>query len=323
MSHIPDSRTLTGWVVTDGRRGIENQALGLAEAMARQRPLNISTKVLPRAGLMDTLTPASRTVLPDGELPDIWIACGRASLKASIKVRDASKHQTFTVQVQDPRMDVALFDAVIPPAHDSVRGPNVISMLGSPNRITPQTLDAGAYQFAGELNALPAPRAAVLIGGNSKKHTLDASACMQHCSALQTLARQGYSIMLTTSRRTPDSALKAYQGVLSDTPNVWIWDGAGENPYFAFLSAADVILVSEDSTNMITEACATGKPVFRLPMSGRPGKFQHLYDALQQRCNVRPFDGNLDANPYTPLNETERVARALWALFDAHRKDRA
>ncbi|MBC7166127.1 MAG: nucleoside-diphosphate sugar epimerase, partial [Phenylobacterium sp.] len=32
------------WVVSDGRAGIENQGLGLAEAMGRERPIDLSVK---------------------------------------------------------------------------------------------------------------------------------------------------------------------------------------------------------------------------------------------------------------------------------------
>jgi mitochondrial fission protein ELM1 len=40
-----------------------------------------------------------------------------------------------------------------------------------------------------------------------------------------------------------------------------LWDGTGENPYFAFLATADAIVTTEDSVNMVTEATGTGKPV--------------------------------------------------------------
>ena len=45
------------------------------------------------------------------------------------------------------------------------------------------------------------------------------------------------------------------------------WDEIGENPYHDILAAADYIIVSGDSINMLSEAVATAKPVFiyRLP----------------------------------------------------------
>lgn len=68
---------------------------------------------------------------------------------------------------------------------------------------------------------------------------------------------------------------------------------------------------------MLTEAASTGKPIFTLPMQGRPGKFQQLYDSLSEHCNIRPFDGNLEMAAYEPLEETQRMAEQLWAHYEA------
>ncbi|RZV40705.1 MAG: nucleoside-diphosphate sugar epimerase, partial [Acidimicrobiales bacterium] len=92
---------------------------------------------------------------------------------------------------------------------------------------------------------------------------------------------------------------------------VWFDDGNGENPFFAMLGACDAILVTEDSTNMLTEACTTGKPVFTLPIKGKSGKFKQLYDELQERCHVSQANGNFKAPTYTPLNETQRAAQEI------------
>ena len=103
----------------------------------------------------------------------------------------------------------------------------------------------------------------------------------------------------------------------------WIWDGQGDNPYFAFLGAADHVLVTEDSANMAAEAASTGRPVHLLPMVARKSqpKFDRLREALVTRGLARPFDGTLDfpATPRVPLAETDRAARLLLARYDAFR----
>jgi len=66
---------------------------------------------------------------------------------------------------------------------------------------------------------------------------------------------------------------------------------------------------------MLTEAASTGKPVFTLPMQGKPGKFEQLYKSLYERCNIRPFDGILTSENYPPLEETQRIAEQLWAHY--------
>ena len=106
--------------------------------------------------------------------------------------------------------------------------------------------------------------------------------------------------------------------VLADTPG-WIWDGEGDNPYFAFLGAADVVLVTEDSTNLATDAAGTGRPVYVLPMPGRSAKMARFHADLAARGVTRPFEGEIETWTYEPLRETERAARELLRRYDLTR----
>ncbi|MDP1986104.1 mitochondrial fission ELM1 family protein, partial [Phenylobacterium sp.] len=165
------------WVVSDGRTGIENQGLGLVEAISRQRAVDLSVKRIGWRGgfgrLPWWLNPAPlRLLAPGSEIappwPDIWIAVGRATLPLSLRMRRWSQGRTMVVQLQDPRAPPSAFDLVIPPKHDRMRGDNVFPILGSPHRVTPERLAADHARFAAQLSALPRPRVAVLIGGKSK-----------------------------------------------------------------------------------------------------------------------------------------------------------
>src|SRR6185437_7433416 len=97
----------------------------------------------------------------------------------------------------------------------------------------------------------------------------------------------------------------------------WIWDGSGENPYFAFLAAADIILVTEDSVNLATDAATTGKPVHVLAMAGGGRKFERFHADLAARGVARPFDGRLATWSYAPLDETRRAAAEVLRRYYA------
>ncbi len=318
------------WVVSDGRRGIENQALGLAEAIARITPLNIERRVAPRvSGVLGELTrtfkqadPADLGAAPGEPAgtktpPDLWIACGRASLPYSIAARRWSDHKTFVVQVQDPGKPLHLFDLVIPPSHDGLEGDNVVAVLGAPNRITRDALAVAVQEWAERLP--PRPRAAVLIGGDSKRHKLTPSRVAELNDQLAALRRSGVALMISTSRRTPDEAVVALQACFGADDGVRLWTGEsdGANPYLAFLAAADAALVTKDSTNMLTDAASAGKPVLMLDVDGRAGKFNRLYEELKSSGRARDFSGELETWDVEPLGETERAAAELlrrWRL---------
>ena len=304
---------------------MENQALGLAEAIQRLFSSRITVKRVRWRKAFDKLPsalkapwmldPSSDGVEPvAGEAwPDLWIATGRATLPLSARVRARSGGRTFVVQTQDPRWRNDVYDLVVAPAHDGVVGPNVLSITGSPHRVTEARLAEGAAAFADRLEPLPRPRVATLIGGRSRAFDLtEAHAADLADRIARAVEAAGGSLMLTFSRRTPEAAKSAMTRRLADLPGL-IWDGNGPNPYFAFLKFADHILVTEDSANMAAEAASTGAPVHILPMIPlKPAdKFARLHADLRDRGAARPFDGALERWRYTPLAETDRAAREV------------
>jgi mitochondrial fission protein ELM1 len=320
------------WAVSDGRAGIEAQVVGLSEAIARLVPCEVTIK---RVGWMGRtgrlpwwlnllpkrwLTPESG--IPQGknpdEWPDLWIAAGRATLPLSIRAKRWSGGKTYVVQIQDPRVPATMFDLVIPPKHDRMSGDNILPITGSPHRVTPSRLTAEYPAFAETIDPLPHPRVAVLVGGKSKAFDLSSERAAQIAHSIQIpLEQEGGSLLMTFSRRTPEPARALMAARLRHLPGM-IWpnpsgNGEGPNPYFAFLAAADYILVTEDSTNMATEAASTGKPVFVLKMDGSSLKFRLFHEELESQGAARPYGGAFHGWTYAPVNETDRAAREVLA----------
>ena len=332
------TRPIAIWAVSDGRAGIQNQVLGLAEAVARIPPATVLTrhiryapafawlpsslKLWPDAMLThdsDKVTPSQGEGWPD-MWPDLWIAAGRATLPHSVRIKRRSGGRTLVVQLQDPKWNVRSFDMVIAPEHDHVSGDNVMSLIGSTNRISPERLADDYASWHDRIDALPHPRVVALIGGRSKAFDLDAGRAEIIATEIRcAVEKAGGSLLLTVSRRTPADAREVFMRILGDVPGV-IWNGDGSNPYFAFLHAADRFLVTEDSVNMATEAAATGKPVQIISLERRAlassEKFDDFHEVLRARGVSHSFDGSLRGETYPPLRETERAAQAvveLWA----------
>jgi hypothetical protein len=326
----PASPHLSIWVVTDGRVGIEAQALGLAEAVARLRPAEITVKrVAWRWGLGRLpFMPHPRLALrADGPIappwPDIWVGAGRASLPLSRRIRRWSGGRTFVVQTQDPRGRLEDFDLVAPPAHDGVTGSNVFPMVGSPTRMHAEGFARELARFRERIDPLPQPRIALIVGGKSKTHDLPPDRARAMAAEVgQAVRASGGSLLLSFTRRTPAPARAILTEALGDIPG-WIWDDsdgtAGENPYFAFLAAADHILVTEDSTNLATDAATTGRPVHVLRMAGGGRKFDRFHEELAARGISRRFDGRFETWRYPPLDETNQAAQAVLRGFDTRK----
>ncbi len=311
------------WVISDGRAGTENQALGLAEAVGL--PITLK-RVNPRtpwrwlpAALCPALTQRGRALprlsRPEDEVsppwPELLIGAGRLAIPYSLAIKALSQGKTFTVQTQDPRIHCSHFDMVVPPAHDLLAGPNVVPILGSPNRTTVVKLKVESQRVAPLLAHLPRPLVTVLIGGRSKHYRLPVERMEEIIEDLNSLARTtGVGLAVTTSRRTGERNLKALTSGLKKA-SAFVWDGQGHNPYYGMLGLADHIMVTADSTNMVTEAAGTGKPVHIINLPGGSSKFRRFHKDMEEYGAARPFCGVLENWAYKPLDETARVARLV------------
>jgi mitochondrial fission protein ELM1 len=293
---------------------MESQCLGLAEALRlKPRIFRISLRepwrsLAPHLGQGVSQAFKGQPFLPPW--PDLVIATGRQSVPASLLIGKRSP-QTRRVQIQNPAIHPRNFDLVIAPMHDDLRGANVVQTVGALHRGTPERLAAEAGSFASRIADLPHPRFGVLVGGTSGVYRFGTEEARALAAELrEQLSRLGGSLLLTASRRTGDDNVATLRNELSGTP-CFFWDGTGDNPYFAILGGADVLLVTADSVNMVTEACASGHPVYVYPLPGGSSKSQRFHEALFLRGYAHPYRGSLEPLATSRLYEMTRVTRAV------------
>ncbi len=318
MSESPD--TPSCWVLTPGHAGMENQAIGLAERTGLPFEVRRVRPRRPWTWLPPGWWPAPLAALPAGDeaiappWPDLLITCGRRSVPFSLHIRRVSRGRTFTVHIQDPKTAPQRFDLVVPPRHDRLSGANVIETLGALHRVTPARLAAEAERFAPRLAHLPRPLVAVLIGGSSSAYRLT-PAIMAALS--DRLAALDAGLAVTPSRRTGAANLAVLRERLAPT-GAEIWNFDGPNPYFGYLGLADAIIVTCDSATMVSEACATGKPVHVVELDGGSRKFRAFHRALREAGHTRRFDGRLEHWACPALDETGDIAREVLARLARH-----
>lgn len=310
----------SAWLITEDKAGMRVQALALAEALGAAYaeltpavpPLwaRLPTPLWPRAA-------ASRWLSPEGPRPfappwpDLVISCGRRSVPFALGVKRASGGAVRAVHIQDPRVPLDRFDAVIAPIHDRLDGPNVVATRGSMTRITPARLETAAAQFAASLAHLPRPLVAVLLGGSNKVYRFTEDRAATLARMLRSLAEAGAGLAITASRRTDAPALAALRAGIAGLPAT-LWEGEGDNPYFGYLGLADAVVVTGDSVNMVCEACTTGRPVHVFPLEGRGSeKFRSFHREMRALGYTRPFEGRLEHWHYEPLADAERAAAAI------------
>ena len=294
-----------------------NQCRGLAEVLGLDPVSRVIRQGAPWRWLPPALTPASLRVLSASSekltppWPDLLIASGRKSVAPAQAIRKASKGGTFCVQIQNPGVSLSAFDLVVAPAHDGLTGENVISTTGALHGLTPRVLETARTAFAERISHLRRPLLAVLLGGDNAVYRMTEAFSHDLAKQLRTLTETGgWGLAITPSRRTPDHARRAISSALQGT-DAEIWDETGENPYLGYLAHADAIVVTGDSVNMVSEATATGKPVYVAQLEGGSKKFRRFHKNMESRGVTRPFEGKISDWDYEPLDDTAMVAAEI------------
>jgi uncharacterized protein len=309
----------SGWIVSDGKAGNDAQTRGVFDALG----LSYEVKRVEPAGIWKLLapwgpvSPAERFGTAASQFcppwPDFAIAAGRLTTPYIRRLKQAAGRLTYTVILLDPRVGTSAADLFWVPEHDRLRGPNVITTLTAPHSFTPRRLAELRRAVPPDIAALPAPRAAVALGGPDGNYRYTPAAVARLVSALRSLASLGAGLMITPSRRTPIEVTDLVREATSGAPRLF-WSGEGENPYPHFLAQADAFIAPADSVNMVGEACATGRPVYVFEPEGGSRKRARFHDALRRHGATRPLPERLDTLDvwsYAPLNSAETIAAEI------------
>ena len=316
------------WVITDQAAGNQRQALALAERLGMPvRHLVLSPRA-PWSWLAPRLTVGGRLALPHTQRaafaqpwPPVAIGCGRSAALFTRMLRQLAGAHCHTVQILDPRMDPAHWDTVIAPRHDQLSGANVLQPLGSLNPVDEHWLQEGR-DACPTLGDLPQPRTGVLLGGPRTGMSIDAAYAQQLIAALlDRQRREGGSLMVLASRRTPAAVIDVMRTALRDIPGlVWAAPDDGSNPYPGVLGWADRLVVTPDSVNMLSEACAVGCPVHTLITMSIPAKIARFHQSLRDAGLLHDLDHASDGQQ--PPRYWRNPKRLDGKKLCAHRQQR-
>ena len=303
------------WILTDGTVGMRIQCLGLAKAagltpIVKHLHPSLLLRALPALGSVPGMPATAGGDPIAAPWPDVVISCGRRTAGAALAVKRLSGGRAFLAHIQDPRLDPRRFDLLVVPEHDPTRGPNVVTTLGALNPHDPAMLADAARHWEPEAAGMPRPLVAVMVGGSNKRYDFSADAVGRFVDRLRRVADAGAGLLVVTSRRTDAATRAALKAGLAGRA-AQVWTGDGENPYLGFLALADAVVVTSDSVNMASEACATGKPVYVATVESESGRLAAFHARLRAAGHTRAFEGRIEAWTHPGLDETPRVGQGL------------
>jgi mitochondrial fission protein ELM1 len=299
------------WVITEGFAGLRTQALGLAEAAGLTPEVRVLAPGAPWKWISAKFWPNPLAAVAEAvkaPLPGLAIGCGGMAGAVLAALRGQSLR---VVQVQNPRMDIRRFDLIVANTHDELTGPNVFVTRTALHRVTPQRLAAEGDLWRGRFAGQTRPLVAVLLGGSNGRYTLDRKVGARLAADLAGMARRDHvGVVVTPSRRTDPAVTALIREVLAPLGG-WVWDFTGENPYFGMLALADMVVVTQDSVSMISEASATAAPVLFAALPGSSRRQEIFLKTMMNEGRIRAFEGRFVQWPVSPLNDTPEAAEEM------------
>jgi mitochondrial fission protein ELM1 len=299
------------WVIVEGLAGLRAQALGLAEAAGLAPDVRVLQPAAPWKWIAAKFWPNPLATVAEAvraPLPSLAIGCGGMAGAVLAALRRRSMQ---VVQVQNPRIDIDRFDLIVANRHDELTGPNVFVIRTALHRVTLARLAAEADIWRDRLAPYRRPLVAVMLGGSNGRYRLDADAGARLAADLVTMVRRDkVGVVVSPSRRTDPAVSDLIRTALAPLGG-WVWDFTGENPYFGMLALADLIIVTQDSVSMISEAAATTAPVMYAPLPGSWRKQELFLKPLMDEDRVRRFEGRFSTWKVVPLDDTPAAAAEM------------
>jgi hypothetical protein len=277
------------WVMMGHKAGDNSQIRALAEGLGWPfevkhlvyRPTELLTNLLAPLTLLGITRGKSSPLVPPW--PDLIISAGRRNEPPCRWIQAHADKRVRLVHVGRPWARIENFDLVVTtPQYRLPRRPNVLHNTAPLQRVADQRLRDAASIWAPRLAHLPRPYTAVMVGGNAGPYVLDPEAATLLGRAASAFAgARGGSLLISTSARTPKQAISALEAALDSPAAFFRWSrDAAENPYLGYLALADSIIVTCESMSMLTEACATLKPVHMFDLHTGPENRWRLIESL-------------------------------------------
>ena len=305
---------LKGILLTQGMHGMISQVEGLAKALDidfthHTVELNKFWEIVP-----PKLTPISQSVYQkiDPFDFDVIISCGRKSVIPSIHLKNSSKKKLINIHIQDPKVNLKHFDLIIVPEHDSVRGKNVITTKGAIHYLTENEIFKNKNYLDTFIKKDERKICALILGGPTKYYEYSLKNIGNIFVTLNKLLKDNnLQLVVIPSMRTPKNIINYAKDYFGE--NHTIFDIVDKKAYLSALSISESIVVTCDSSSMISEAAMTGKPIYVANISPKRNdkrfqKFRNLFRKLNITRNLGEEDKNWN---YQKLDETNRVANII------------
>ena len=305
---------LKGLLLTEGMHGMISQVEGLAKALDinfthQKVELKSFWKLIP-----PNLTPKSNISFKKFEIPDfdLIISCGRKSVIPSIYLKQKSKNKIYNIHIQDPKINFDFFDFIIAPEHDEISGSNVISTKGAIHYLSNSEITDNSEYLKTLIKKDNRKIFSLILGGPTKYYEYSELNMKNIFDTLLNLnQKEDFQLVVIPSMRTPKITIQFAKEYFGESHTVI--EQIDKKAYLSALALSDFIIVTCDSSSMISEVALTGKPIYvaNIPPKRQDKRFQKFRKLFKDLNIIRNLGDTHDKWSYQILDETNRVAKII------------
>ena len=303
---------LKALLLTEGMHGMISQVEGMAKALNADFSHKIVRLSFPWNLIPPKFTPVSQIVLKDkiyitaNEIPDLIISCGRKSVIPSIFLKRKNS-KIFTIHIQDPKVSFKNIDAIVAPEHDNLKGDNIYTSKGAIHYITELEISKARQYLLDKIKSEKI--VSLILGGPNKYYSFNSDQIINIFNQIKSIfVSDGYKVIIIPSMRTPKKIIDLAEREMSSCG--YVVNKVDKQAYLSAYALANYVVVTCDSTSMISEAATSGKPIFVAHMKAKRNnyRFNRFYELFKQMGITKDLGEKVENWTYNKHNEAQRIA---------------
>jgi len=302
-------------LLTEGAHGMVSQVEGLAKALKLDFNHCFVNLKRPWRYFPINVVPISKFVI-DGKIPDqienqLLISCGKNSIISSLFLKRNNKN-LFNIHIQNPKVNFSNFDLIVAPEHDKITGSNVLSTFGALHYITKQEVESSNNFFSKYNLSEENKIVSLILGGPNRYYDFNEIDLGNIFLSIKDIfLDKGFKLILIRSRRTPENIIDFAKKFFLNS--AVIIDFVSKEFYLSALKISKTIIVTCDSTSMISECAITQKPIFvaKMKAKGRNKRSEYFLNSFKEKGIIRFLGESTDYWKYPVLDETNRIATVI------------
>ena len=247
--------------------------------------------------------------------PNLILSCGRRTFPLASKLKYLFSDNTYFIHLMYPKLsfNIKKCNLIFTPSHDNVKANDrIIKTLGSPAPLDIIRIKNKLYKTK--------PVISILIGGNHGRYKLKSNIINYMIKETLNKMKKG-SILISTSRRTPDNIIKLIDkwGKKNNIFKIIFHakNNSEINPLKEMIAYADEFVVTGDSVSMVSQLCQYEKPV-RIIFNKKFCATKHIKfcTKLIDEGYAYPFESLLEkCNNIKILNTTKKISKKILSII--------